>query len=555
MAVVQISRIQIRRGQKNQGIGLPQLASGEMAWAIDTQELYIGNGSVSEGSPAVGNTKIITQRDNLLEIANSYRYKSKNPLVKTDPDPTKSISRNLEDRLNDHVSNLAYGILSNGQDMTVQLQNAIDNLYIDNRAESERVTLEFLPGKYIISSTIYIPSYVSIVGAGRQRTTFEYRGTTGPVFRFIDDRATRTDRAVTIDSFNNQPKNIYLKGFTIKVNEQDTSCFRLESVRDSNFEDIEIIGNYDWATGQDSSQPLVDTNYAIGLESYSSLVTCKNNFFRKIKIYRYIYTVVSKHDILNNTWDDCEFQESKYGITFGQGTNTTLTGQNFGPRRNIIKNSYFDDIKESGILITNGYGNQSNNNLFINVGNDGAGNNITADGSSIISFISAGNLSWGDVFDRSFDTEYDGQTIYKSLGGLNPDGTNNFGKKYYPEVSGNTYFQNQASQHLRIPTNYNSILFRIPYLGNCTIFINYLLTVYPINQTRAGRMTITVDDQEDEILMYEEYDYMGNPVYEYNVSFTAQLGDGVVNVFCKHTNAAYQAEFSYTYSIMSKIPG
>ena len=42
MAVVQISRIQIRRGQKNQGTGLPQLSSGELGWAIDTQEMFVG---------------------------------------------------------------------------------------------------------------------------------------------------------------------------------------------------------------------------------------------------------------------------------------------------------------------------------------------------------------------------------------------------------------------------------------------------------------------------------------------------------------------------------
>ena len=58
MAVVQISRIQIRRGRKNSGSGLPQLASGELGWAIDSRELYIGNGAVSEGAPAVGNTKV-----------------------------------------------------------------------------------------------------------------------------------------------------------------------------------------------------------------------------------------------------------------------------------------------------------------------------------------------------------------------------------------------------------------------------------------------------------------------------------------------------------------
>ena len=45
MAVVQISRIQVRRGKKGVD-NLPQLASGELGWAIDTQEFYVGNGSV-----------------------------------------------------------------------------------------------------------------------------------------------------------------------------------------------------------------------------------------------------------------------------------------------------------------------------------------------------------------------------------------------------------------------------------------------------------------------------------------------------------------------------
>ena len=49
MAVVQISRIQVRRGRANGGTGVPQLASGELAWAVDTQELFIGNGSVKIG--------------------------------------------------------------------------------------------------------------------------------------------------------------------------------------------------------------------------------------------------------------------------------------------------------------------------------------------------------------------------------------------------------------------------------------------------------------------------------------------------------------------------
>lgn len=57
MAVISISRIQVRRGYQED---LPQLASGEMGWSIDTQKLYIGNGTLTEGAPAIGNTEVLT---------------------------------------------------------------------------------------------------------------------------------------------------------------------------------------------------------------------------------------------------------------------------------------------------------------------------------------------------------------------------------------------------------------------------------------------------------------------------------------------------------------
>ena len=57
MAVIQISKIQVRRGlQEN----LPQLGSGEMGWSIDERRLFIGNGTLSEGAPEIGNTEILT---------------------------------------------------------------------------------------------------------------------------------------------------------------------------------------------------------------------------------------------------------------------------------------------------------------------------------------------------------------------------------------------------------------------------------------------------------------------------------------------------------------
>ena len=59
MAIVQISRIQQRRGNEQD---LPQLACGEMGWSIDTNKLYIGNGTSTEGSHHPGqNTEIFTE--------------------------------------------------------------------------------------------------------------------------------------------------------------------------------------------------------------------------------------------------------------------------------------------------------------------------------------------------------------------------------------------------------------------------------------------------------------------------------------------------------------
>lgn len=58
MAIVQISQIQQRRGLQ---ADLPQLASAEFGWSIDQRRLYIGNGTLEEGAPTIGNTEILTQ--------------------------------------------------------------------------------------------------------------------------------------------------------------------------------------------------------------------------------------------------------------------------------------------------------------------------------------------------------------------------------------------------------------------------------------------------------------------------------------------------------------
>ena len=73
MAIVQISRITARKGLE---VDLPQpLAGGELGWAVDSRQLFIGNGTLEDGAPVVGNTEILTEFSDILGFATSYIYR------------------------------------------------------------------------------------------------------------------------------------------------------------------------------------------------------------------------------------------------------------------------------------------------------------------------------------------------------------------------------------------------------------------------------------------------------------------------------------------------
>lgn len=59
MAVIQISKIQVRRGLQEE---LPQLSAGELGYSTDQRRLWIGNGLLGspDYAPEIGNTEILT---------------------------------------------------------------------------------------------------------------------------------------------------------------------------------------------------------------------------------------------------------------------------------------------------------------------------------------------------------------------------------------------------------------------------------------------------------------------------------------------------------------
>ena len=73
MAVVQISKIQVRRGLQEDLstlTGNTTLASGELGWSIDARRLFIGNGTFAEGAPTQGITEVLTQYSGVSQSGN-----------------------------------------------------------------------------------------------------------------------------------------------------------------------------------------------------------------------------------------------------------------------------------------------------------------------------------------------------------------------------------------------------------------------------------------------------------------------------------------------------
>jgi hypothetical protein len=534
MAVVQISKIQIRRGQENQD-GIPQLAGGEMAWAVDTQRLYIGNGSVSEGAPQVGNTRIVTTADNLLDIADRYVYKFNDPSINTSGDSNFPVIRSLQERLDERVSAEAYGIYPSTEDQTTSIQRAIDNLFLNSETKyttDSRVTLEFGPGTYYFNSTIYIPSHCRIVGAGIQKTVFQFTGQSTAVLEFINDDSTSTTRETVLDptpgasSFTliNQPKHCLLKGFTINTGDPTVTAIKCNAVRDSVFEDIELTGGYG-----DSS---ISTNsIGVGLYSLSAIVTCQRNKFNRISYDGFTYGVWSKYDILNNIFSDNTFLNCQYGVNFGTGA-TGGTGQVYGPRRNTISTSYFDNIDRQGILITNGYGNQSRGNIFVNVGNDGGSNNNNV--YSQIKFVTQGNSTVQDNFDRATDLS-----------------TTNLGETYLPEVEGIAYYPKFDTNTALLATAFTpALLFRLPINSAAGFEIDYVLTSDNITEFRKGKIHIAADFDNGNVQLVDEYEYTGsgNPDF---IGFSASivLNDLKINYY--NLNAGNVSTMTYTYRVLT----
>ena len=534
MAVVQISRIQLRRGKKNSGSGLPQLASGELGWAVDTQELYIGNGSVAEGSPNVGNTQILTQHTNLFSFAEQYTYKTGDALIQTGAGDNTPIKRSLQSKMDDIVHVADFGAKGdNATDDTVAIQRAIDQLFLNSdKADAEsRVVLQFAAGTYKITNSLKLPPFANLKGAGVDGTVI-LQCAAFPIFTNVTSASAfnaGTDVMVydTTTLFANsqlkQTRNVVVDGFTLKhslVNVSGTAVtiqkniFELTSIKNSIFKNLKLSGQ--WGTSSNYTVNLGEAGFDIRSVQSSSYPS-KNNKFEHVEIENMSYAVYSSHDIYDNTFNECNVFNCGYGAVLGNAmpavtvsnlADKIAEGQAYGPTNTVIRNSTMDDVFKQGVWVEKGTNNKSISNTYHKVGNDG-GSSTTAV-TSVVKFTTQGNVSTNDWFQRTLDLSYDSTYVTVNTAGSAYPNYDSDTVAYIPEIEGS--FISTSDVVHTIPATYtptNEVTaFRLPANETRQFKINYVYNT-TVNFTRTGVLTIDVNQEDDTIKVTDDYDATG----------------------------------------------
>ncbi len=341
MPIVQISRIQHRRGIK---ADLPQLAAGELGFVIDEQRLFIGNGTVADGAPAVGNTEIMTAGSSAFTTALSYVYKGY--LGDSTPITTGAsgdVSRTLQQRLDDYISVKAFGAV--GDDSTADLsaiQRAIDEVYSDTDQDDTRARriLFFPAGIYRIDGSITIPPFAHLVGEGPDKTIFRNSGNNpvavtedddGQVFGSIGGSSATT------------PTQIQIEGITFR-NTVAYGGVSIDNATKVYFNNCKFTGSYA-SGGSDASN-----SKGVTVRSTTAL-PCENIVFNQCQFTKFARLVDLSFDVTQVNFNNCDFNTSFYGAIIGEQMDGSTNGLTKGPRSIQFTGSKWSAIGQQAILV------------------------------------------------------------------------------------------------------------------------------------------------------------------------------------------------------------
>jgi hypothetical protein len=522
MAVVQISKIQIRRGLKSSNSGVPQLSSAEFAWAVDSQELFIGNGSVAEGAPYVGNTKILTEHDNILDLAAAYQFAS------TDTSISLSVPRTLQGKIDEYVSVADFGALGNGAtDCTAAFQTAFSQLFKNVDSRYKKVLM--IPnGVYLISSALTVPDGVIIRGETARGAVLNIGSNN---IRFV------TSSGLELAEFtsSNRPKHVSFSNLTIQ---RTTGQVILSGLGDSEFEGVRFTGAY--VLGDTVAAETSDNSAVVWINTLDGIKVTNIRFkscdFESNSIsIKCIQSAVFDTAV---TFDNCKF--------FVNSTAVYVEGVVGQGNKWQFNDCEFEEISKQAFKSTQGRGTRMQRCQFKNCGNltYTAGNPK----SSIVSF---GEKIGNVLVDCSSD-RHQAAAIVSSGTIASVTEVYNGDKATFVDRNYSVIYLNDSYRPLTVFSAFNKYT-----------VVNYVLELG--THTRVGQLTMSVNSGLSSVALTDNYQYSPSLIASTggslmtNFEFFAELRDNdattgvdTVALYYKNpvaTGATGSISFDVTYGV------
>lgn len=390
MAVIQISRIQHRKGLQQD---LPQLASAELGWALDTRQLYIGNGTIAEGAPEIGVTEILTQYSDLLNISDAYTFKGSQSgyTSRTGPTTDSPVTRTLQQKLDDYVNVRDFGATGDGNtNDTAALQRAIDEVEFGNFALTTprlRRVIHIPAGVYLITSSLKLPSYIYLQGEGKGRTIIRQSSNLYPAFQ-LKDSENKIDANYHTGSAS-PARDITLAELTIE-HLQNQDLVRLDTTERVEF--VRVVFKGSQTTPNSASLAAQNAVYARPLSG--------TGYVRNVTFVECDFNNCTQGLVVNGEnvrLIGCTFGEVSQGLVV-DATATAVTTKNIR-----VVNCSFDGVARSAIYVETANASVSSSvissmNFYGDVGTAYLGNGNAA--YPVIRYAGSGNYSVGDYFVR-----------------------------------------------------------------------------------------------------------------------------------------------------------
>ena len=426
MAVIEIAKIQVRRGQEHV-TGVPQLDPGEFGWAQDTQNLYIGK-RIVEGANSDDNARILTDKDlvNLMHIfgvgltgsaASTSTYRYQDELEYTHFSSTTTTIGHKLDQLGVSLTDFTQLPL-NGTDITSVLQRAVQDIYANPYygTSTYRTALLLPAGNFYVSGSIDLPPYAYLKGEGPGLTTLISTSVGTNLFRTVDGLG--NDYSAVMQTGQYKAQSVSITDMTLSYNKNNLNDYALIS-----FDNVEnpFIDNVEFTTkdANISTSTYVSTGTAIRIRgnlgadltttvSRNAVVT--NCHFKNMRTGVVVEDLVTETEVINNN-----FNYLVTGLKVSTSTQYTVIPQN-----TIVTGNEFNFVYRSALLVTTST-NRSNilssSNTYINVGNRGTlpDQNVTYSADPVLQFNAPGNASVNDIFIRQSAAEASNTIFYNPL--------------------------------------------------------------------------------------------------------------------------------------------